>query len=239
MPRSAPVLDRAGRVPAAPRPGQFVLKVVMAATGLVFAAFVLVHMIGNLKIYTGAEHFDGYAHWLRTAFMPLLPHEGLLWVLRVVLLGCLVAHLWAGWELRRRGARARGRHRRRPTHTRAWLAHSMPATGVLLLGFLVLHLLDLTTGTAPVASSTYAAGSAYANTIASFQRWPVALAYLVTMLALCAHLAHGLVSVVLDLGFGPGGKAWRTTGAVAIAIALLVSLANMTIPLAVWTGALR
>ena len=36
-------------------------------------AFVLVHMIGNLKVYLGASHFDDYAHWLRTLFEPFLP----------------------------------------------------------------------------------------------------------------------------------------------------------------------
>ena len=65
----------------------FWVKVVMAATGLVFAAFVLVHMLGNLKVYAGATHFDGYARWLRSMFNPLFPHEALLWVARVVLIG--------------------------------------------------------------------------------------------------------------------------------------------------------
>lgn len=48
----------------------------MAGTGIVFALFVLVHMIGNLKVYTGAQHFDDYAVWLRTLLEPLLPYEG-------------------------------------------------------------------------------------------------------------------------------------------------------------------
>ncbi|MBP0645129.1 succinate dehydrogenase, partial [Mycobacterium tuberculosis] len=46
-----------------PRPSNVPLKVTMALTGTVFALFVLVHMIGNLKVYTGATHFDDYAHW--------------------------------------------------------------------------------------------------------------------------------------------------------------------------------
>ena len=35
-------------------PSSSTLKLVMALTGIVFALFVLVHMIGNLKVYTGA-----------------------------------------------------------------------------------------------------------------------------------------------------------------------------------------
>lgn len=208
----------------------------MALTGAVFAAFVAVHMLGNLKVFTGAAHFDGYAGWLRRVGEPLLPHEGVLWILRVVLLACLVLHLWAGWLVRSRGRAARGRVRRRPSHGRSWAANSMPATGVVLLGFLVFHLLDLTTGTRPVAADAYVAGSAHANVIASFSRWPVAAVYVVTMLALCAHLAHGLVSVVLDLGAMPTRRGWRTTGAVALALGLVIALANALIPIAVLAG---
>ncbi|MEL4505271.1 succinate dehydrogenase cytochrome b subunit [Luteococcus sp. H138] len=219
-------------------------KVVMALTGVVFSLFVLVHMIGNLKIYTGPEHFNGYAHWLRTAFGPVLPHEGLLWILRLALLACLLAHLWCGWLVRSRARRARGGIRRKGMGLNRWAAQSMPWTGVILLGFLVFHILDLTTGTAPVATDSFqgptaAASFAYANVIASFSRWPVALVYGLTMLALCAHLAHGLLSVVLDLGVTPGPKAVKSISAVALAVGLIVALGNLTIPVAVLSGVVK
>lgn len=219
-------------------------KVVMALTGVVFSLFVLVHMIGNLKIYTGPEHFNGYARWLRSAFSPLLPHEGLLWILRVALLVCLLAHLWCGWLVRSRARQSRGSVRRKGMGLNRWAAQSMPWTGVVLLGFLVFHILDLTTGTAPVAADTFqgptqTASFAYANVIASFSRWPVALVYGLTMLALCAHLAHGLLSVVLDLGATPGPKAVKSIGAVALGFGLLVALGNLTIPVAVLTGVVK
>ena len=46
-PRRAPVR----RAPALPT---WVAKAIMAVTGLVLAAFVVVHMIGNLKVFSGA-----------------------------------------------------------------------------------------------------------------------------------------------------------------------------------------
>ncbi|SJN45893.1 succinate dehydrogenase cytochrome b subunit [Luteococcus japonicus] len=219
-------------------------KVVMALTGIIFGLFVLVHMIGNLKLYMGPADFNGYAHWLRAAFHPVLPHESLLWILRIVLLACLAAHLYCGWLVRSRGRIARGSVRRKGMPASTWMARSMPLTGVILLGFLVFHLLDLTIGTTPVASDAFQgptvdASFAYTNVVASFSRWPVALVYGLTMLALCAHLAHGLVSVVLDLGATPGPKAVRTVSAVALAIGLLVALGNLTIPVAVLTGVVK
>jgi len=41
-------------------------KVVMAVTGLVLVGFVIAHMLGNLKIFLGAEAINAYALFLRT-----------------------------------------------------------------------------------------------------------------------------------------------------------------------------
>ena len=61
-------------------------KVAMAASGIVLVGFVIAHMIGNLKFFTGETHFDEYAHFLRTVGEPVIPYHWLLWGLRGVLL---------------------------------------------------------------------------------------------------------------------------------------------------------
>ena len=48
-------------------------KYAMAISGMVLMGFVLVHMIGNLKLYFGATALDRYSHWLRTVGEPALP----------------------------------------------------------------------------------------------------------------------------------------------------------------------
>ena len=85
---------RGARLPVRPRPSNFACKQVMALTGVVFGLFVLFHMIGNLKAYLGPEHFDDYALWLRHMLEPAVPYSGVLWVLRVILLACVV-----GWHV--------------------------------------------------------------------------------------------------------------------------------------------
>ena len=57
--------------------------------GLVMLCLVL-HVIGNLKVFLGAAALDGYAAWLRTVLEPVLPYGGMLWIIRVV--GCHVRH---------------------------------------------------------------------------------------------------------------------------------------------------
>lgn len=217
------------------------LKLVMAVTGIVFALFVLVHMIGNLKVYTGAAHFDAYAHWLRTLLEPLLPYEGALWIFRVVLLTCLVAHVGAAALLTARGRRARGRFRRKSMRgMRSFTARTMLVSGVVLLLFIVFHILDLTVGARPIASASFTGTTettshAYANLVASFERPAVAVFYLLAMALLGAHLAHGLWTAVNDLGV-TGHRIRQVCVALGGLLALAVMVGNMTIPIAVWTG---
>src|SRR5258705_8477363 len=75
-------------------------KVVMAATGVVLVGFVIAHMLGNLKIFLGAEAIDTYAVFLRTMGSPMLPYSGLLW----------------GGPRRPPHLRRAAHHRRRPAH---------------------------------------------------------------------------------------------------------------------------
>ena len=220
------------------QPSSVTLKLIMAVTGAVFALFVLVHMIGNLKAYTGATHFDDYAHWLRTLGEPLLPYEGALWIFRVVLSVCLLAHVGAAVLLTVRGHRARGRFRRKGMRSpRTFAARTMFVSGVVLLLFIIFHILDLTTGTRPAAGETFRAGHAYDNMTASFDRPAVALFYFLAMAVLGLHLAHGLWTVVNDFGV-TGRRARQVLVIVGLAVALAVTVGNMSIPVAVQLGLL-
>ncbi len=243
--RSTPldVPARAAHPPRPPRPSNLTCRLVMAVTGTVFALFVVVHMVGNLKVYTGAEHFNAYAHWLRTILEPLLPYEGVLWFLRVVLLVCLVGHVWCSAVLWRRARSARGSYRARRPDWRSFSARNMPVTGIVLLLFIVFHILDLTTGTSPAASSSYApttssSSLAYENLVASFDRPWVSAFYLTAMAVLGMHLAHGLWAVVNDLGV-TGHRVRQFAAAAAGAVAGVVFVANASIPLAVLTGVVQ
>ncbi|MBO1737049.1 succinate dehydrogenase, partial [Barnesiella sp. GGCC_0306] len=51
----------------------------MAITGTIFALFVFVHMVGNLKAFMGPGDYNAYAEFLRTVLYPLFPVGGVLW----------------------------------------------------------------------------------------------------------------------------------------------------------------
>lgn len=227
-----------------PRVSTFTLKVIMALTGAVFVAFVVVHMVGNLKVYSGADAFNTYAQWLREVGYPLVPKEGVLWALRVVLLGSLVAHVGAALVLWTRGRAARGRFRRRRlTTASAWVTRTMMLGGLFILGFLLVHLLDLTIGRllspgsfqAPDADGTI---HAYANLVASFSRPWMATGYVAWMLVIGVHIWQGWRMIAQDAGI-TGHRLRVAWGSLAALLALAIVIGNATIPLLVLLGVIR
>lgn len=221
-------------------PPSWALKSAMAITGAIWAAFVAIHLFGNLKVFQGADAFNGYAAWLREVFYPFFPKEMVLWTLRIVLLIALIIHVGAAVIIWSRGRRARGGHRVKLKGMRSWSAWLMPATGVALLVFVVVHLLDLTLGVAPVAPEGFAhpehgAMHAYQNLIASFQRPWSAWFYAIVMVLLSLHIAKGFATLAADLG--AMGRRWRAAlSAIGGLLAVAVLLGNAAIPLAVQMG---
>jgi succinate dehydrogenase / fumarate reductase, cytochrome b subunit len=210
-------------------------KYVMAVSGLILMLFVLVHMAGNLKLYLGMDSLDHYARFLRTAGEPVFPYDTLLWVVRVVLIGAVVLHFDSAFRLARASRRARPvAYAARRRYTAAdFASRTMRWTGPLVLLFVIFHLLDLTWGT---ANPDFHHLHPYENVVASFQRTPVAIAYIVANLALAFHLYHGAWSMFQSLGIG-GPKTRVTSRRFAIAFALLIAAGNISFPIAVMTGA--
>ena len=234
-------------LPALGTPSTPTVKLAVAGSGAVFSGYVLVHMLGNLKIYQGEEKFNAYAQFLRTAGAPVLPRGAVLWTARGVLATCLVLHAggaavltvraWRanGSLLARRPRRPRGR-RRSPWET---AKRSMRSTGGVLGLFTAFHVLDLTLGTRPAASRGFREGEAYANLVASLSRPPVAVAYGVSMAALAAHLVHGIPEIANDVGAVGDQRFQRRLRIAARAFGATVAAGNTTIPVAVLTRTVR
>lgn len=226
-----------GDAPArrAPRPSSVQLKYVMAVSGAVMFLYLVAHMIGNLKIFFGAESLDLYAAWLRVVGAPALPEQTVLWLVRIALLAAVIGHIVAATILARRASRARPvKYAHRSRVAGSYAARTMRWGGVIVALFVVYHILDLTTGTLN-PNGVY--GEVYANLVADFapQRWYVTAFYVVAILALTLHLRHGLWSALQSLGRTRGSNlvALRTTANV-VAIALAVGF--LAVPLSITFG---
>jgi succinate dehydrogenase / fumarate reductase cytochrome b subunit len=213
-------------------------KAAMAVTGIVLFGFVLAHMLGNLKLYMGAEHFNEYAHWLREVGAPAIPHSGALWAFRIVLLVSVAVHIHAAYSLALKNSRARPtNYTGRKTLEASYAARTMRWGGTILLLFVAYHLAHLTWGF-KWAHPGFVSGDAYHNVISGFQVWWVSAIYMAAQIALGFHLYHGLSSMFQSLGwFRPGFESSRNR--FAQVFAWVVTIGNLSFPIAVLTAVVR
>jgi succinate dehydrogenase / fumarate reductase cytochrome b subunit len=233
-------------VPPPPRQKPFLLRVystavgkkyVMALSGVALMGFVLVHMIGNLKLYLGLEDMNHYAEWLRTIGEPALPRTVFLWIMRIGLVLAFVFHIHSAYSLTRMNQRARPvRYQSHRDYVAAnFASRTMRWTGVIVGLFVIFHLFDLTWGT---ANSDFVRGDAYQNVVASFDRWPVAIVYVVANIALGVHLFHGAWSMFQSLGLNnPRFNLWRRY--FAAGFAAVITIGNVSFPVMVLAGVIQ
>ena len=204
-------------------------KAVMAVTGLMMIAFLIVHMLGNLQVFAGSSKINEYAATLRS----LGP---LLWIARGGLLVALVLHVIAAFQLTQRMQSARPvGYVERDAQVSTFAARTIRWGGVLLLVFIVLHLLHFTLGTIHPA---FDAKDVYGNLIAGFDIWWVAVLYVVAMVGLGLHLYHGTWSSIRTLGLTrPAGHPFRRRAAAVLAWVLYLGFS--IVPIAVIAGIIQ
>lgn len=211
----------------------------MAVSGLIMIGFLLGHMYGNLKVFSGAAAFDEYSHHLRELGEPLLPHKGALWIIRVILLASVLAHIYAAVNLWRRSTKARGGSKRyhstkaRRGVQRSYASFTLRWGGVIVILFVVYHLLHLTWN---VITPGGASDSPYARYVGGFQIWWVLLSYTIALIAVGFHLRHGFWSALTTLGANTSAGARRVLNGIAVALALVITLGFLIPPFLVFFG---
>ncbi len=207
------------------------LKITMALTGVILSGFVLVHMLGNLQAYQGAEALDAYGKLLRK-------EPALLWTFRLVLLSAVGLHIWAFIALTRKNLQARPQaYQARKYKESSFASRSMIITGPLILAFIIYHILHLTTGT---VHPDFQEGHVYHNLVVGLWglKGVVGVIYVVAMIMLAFHLWHGVWSMFQTLG-APEDR-YRSLGRrFATIFTILVTLGFASVPLAVLAGFLK
>jgi len=211
------------------------LKMLMAVSGLVFIAFVLVHMYGNLKAFSGHDAFNEYAEHLRSIGEPELPHEGMLWAIRSALVASLVVHVSCAVVLWRRAGRARGtRYAVVKRRSSTLSSRTMRWGGLALLLFLVWHLLNFTIVKVNVSGG--ATDDPYDLLVDSFQVWWLTVLYLVAMAALAMHLRHGVWSAAQTLGLTNNARARRNANVLGVSLAVVIAGGFSLVPISILLG---
>lgn len=184
-------------------------KVVLAITGLLLCGFLAAHLAGNLLLYAGDKgaSYNEYAHALHK-------QAALLAVAEVGLFGLLIAHIVIALQVSAENRAARkvgyavtrskqeGRIAMEGYRPDTW----MLVTGILVLGFLVLHLMDFKMELRDKSYYLNAAGEdatpfEKAKNLLSTSNLITIIGYAIGSFALLAHLAHGFQSAFQTLGF--------------------------------------
>lgn len=176
-------------------------KLLMALTGLFLILFLVGHVSGNTLLFKndGGQAFNEYAKFMTTnPFVKILSY--------VTYISVLVHVIYAIFLSRRnKSARPVGYAMSKASTNSSWNSRNMGVLGTIILIFLVIHLqgfwYQMHWGDVPVVEYN---GEQYKDLYAIVQfafqaEWLVAL-YVISMVMLGFHLAHGFESAFQTLG---------------------------------------
>jgi succinate dehydrogenase / fumarate reductase cytochrome b subunit len=207
-------------------------KVVMATSGVVLFGFSVVHMLGNMQIFVGREVINSY-HVL------LYGMPALLWGARAVLLLALVAHAVSAMQLARLNRSARPqRYHQISTAATSYAARTMVVGGVILLLYLIHHIAHMTVGYTAGLAYAHDHVDVYANLVNSYRHpWMAGLS-VTAALVFGSHVYHGAWSLLQTLGVNHKRYNGMLRSA-AMALAIMVTLGYVAVPIAVVSGLVR
>jgi succinate dehydrogenase / fumarate reductase, cytochrome b subunit len=222
-------------------------KILVAITGASLVTFVVFHMIGNFKMFSGPESINKYAYFLK--------HDlGLLiWIARAGLLGSFTLHLVLTLWLKARSSAARpigyaysGSAQATPQ------SKLMLQTGLVIGAFVAFHLAHFTFGMVHGVTASDGKGvtnyldlkdatgkhDVYTMVVAGFSTWWISAIYLAAQLMLFVHLSHGIQSVFQTLGL-VNRRFVKIAKLVGFGTAGLILAGNTALVVAVWSGFLK
>lgn len=177
-------------------------KILMALTGLFLVLFLLEHLIGNfLLTLSDSYYFEVYAEFM--GYWMNLPIR----VMEVVLVGSLLIHIIRGLLLQSENAAARPVKYAVSAGSKnsSWFSRNMLPTGIIILVFLVIHLLnfwmDARFGVNVDFSGKGPHHDLYSKVHMHFSHWWYTLIYVVAFTFLGMHLNHGFQSAFQSMGW--------------------------------------
>ncbi|HLG31831.1 MAG TPA: succinate dehydrogenase cytochrome b subunit [Ignavibacteriaceae bacterium] len=172
-------------------------KFIMGITGSFLIVFLIVHLIGNLTLFFGADTFNSYVKTLDVV-------KPLIRVIELVLLMAFILHIYNGIRLwlENRKAKPVTYKVNAAAENSSIFSRTMVHTGSIVFIFLVLHL-----GTFFYRFNFYdpeglANQHRYFDIVVSFLQMPVySLFYVVAVILLGFHLNHGFQSAFQTFGW--------------------------------------
>lgn len=208
-------------------------KLVMSISGLFLVLFVLFHSLMNFVVIISADAYNAIAAFLGANWYALIATG-------VLALGFIVHIIYAS-ILTLQNLKARGSDRYAVTksqRTVSWASKNMFVLGVIILGFLVLHMIHFWSKMQLVEllyGHNYAAHGFHDPTdgayfISELFKNPIyCIVYIVWIAALWLHLTHGFWSGMQTLGLN--NKTWLPRlKSISYVVATVVCLLFVSVP---------
>jgi len=196
------------------------------------------HLLGNLLMYNGPEAINEYGQFL-------VDLGGGLVATRFVLLVAVLVHIILTISLTLRNKASREVRYKKYTPKASTISSRWMATaGITILLFVILHLAHFTWRVLPVSDMNYTlmdgrvVHDIYTMVVAGFQDPLYSVIYILAMLGLGLHLKHGFQSLFQTLGFH-GPKLTPNVKKFSVALALIITLGFISIPLSVMAGVIK
>lgn len=204
-------------------------KNLMALSGQALIAFVVMHLLGNFTVYSGA--LNSYAERLHS--LPLL-----VWSFRLIMLAALTLHVFYGAiiTLENRAAKPQA-YAVTKTQKATFASKNMIWTGSAIAAFLLYHLIQFTFSGVP-GRDLFSRPDVFGMVVQGFSSLPVVLVYVASITALFYHLSHGIQSSFQTLGLN-SEAAMPFIMKSAVIISLVLFGGYSSIPLFILLGAVR
>lgn len=173
-------------------------KHLIALTGLALCGFLVGHLVGNFLLMVGPDAFNMYGHQLASL-------GAALYVIEAILAFAFLLHLGLAIKITMENRAARGNQKYhmkvRTGRGTTIMSQTMPYTGLVLLVFVILHLINLKFGTHYDASvGETQVRDLYRLTMEFFTSPLNVVWYCFAMLCAAFHTAHGFASAIQTFG---------------------------------------
>ena len=176
-------------------------KIFMGLSGLALSGFIVVHLVGNLTLFSpDKDPFNKYAHFLQRLGTLIYFAEFILTSIFLVHFGYAIYVQIGNWKARPKNYAVS----KNADHTsrKSWASVTMIWTGLIIIVFTVLHLFHFkfgevimyTTKDGMVIRDLYTVVYQYFSNI-----WNVII-YVIVMVLLGYHTSHGVWSAFQSLG---------------------------------------
>ncbi|OPB85050.1 succinate dehydrogenase cytochrome b subunit [Elizabethkingia occulta] len=204
-------------------------KMLMCLTGLFLGFFLLIHFLGNLQLFLPQEQ----AHLQFNAYSHFLSGNIVIKIVSLVLYTSILLHAIDGLVITIKNKKSGGTYQSdRRGRASKWYSRNMGILGTLILIFLVIHFQNFwyvyKFGSLPLDDKGNK--DLYILVITVFKEWWYVVIYVISMIALCYHLIHGIYSAVRTLGlFHPKYVKWIKIAGIAYSVIISVGFALMPV----------